>query len=145
MSKEKTATTKTNKKQYKKTATLTPAKKKFAVVYAKTDNGTEAIRQAFPDTAAQSSPTYVSLKANRLIRNAEVSKEIAHQKQKIEYMATKALNRIDELVTSDDEQVAGQNSRWIYEQVHGKAVQKSSNINFNFTQEIDNKQSDYNL
>ena len=36
-------------------------------------------------------------------------------------------------------------SKWIHDKIHGKAVQKSSSVNFNFTQHVGDKSKDYGL
>lgn len=36
-------------------------------------------------------------------------------------------------------------SKWIHDKIHGKAMQKSSNVNFNFTQHVGDKSKDYGL
>lgn len=126
---------KTKRKPYK-TTTLTPAKKKFAREYAKTDNGTQAILRAFPEIT---SPASARVKASRLLTNDNIKMEIQYQKNAISMLASRAVNRIGTLIESDDEAIAGTNSRWVYEQVHGKAVQKSTSLNVNFTQHIDNQ------
>jgi phage terminase small subunit len=109
---------------YSKTATLTPAQKKFAQVYAVTDNATEAVRQAYPKLAGKSTQPSLSVKGHRMLRKVNVMNEIVSQKQQLEAIATKAVDRIDKLVSSDDEDIAFKSSKFAIEQVHGKATQK---------------------
>lgn len=127
-----------------KTSTITLAKKKFSEVYAKTDNGAQAVREAYPELA-NSSVQSVSTKAGRLLKNAEVINHIEYQKNKLERIASQAVDRIEEHVESDDNNVSLNASKFVIEQVHGKAVQKSSSVNFNFTAHASDKGSEYGL
>ncbi len=36
-------------------------------------------------------------------------------------------------------------SKWIHDKIHGKATQKTSSVNFNFTQHVGDKSKDYGL
>ena len=127
-----------------KTSILTPAKKKFSEVYAKTDNGIKSVDMAFPELR-DSSPQYKSLKANRMLKNDLVINHIEYQKNKLERIASQAVDRIEEHVESDDSNVSLNASKFVIEQVHGKAVQKSSSVNFNFTAHASDKGSEYGL
>ena len=127
-----------------KTSTITPAKKVFSEVYAKTDNGAKAVRAAYPELA-NSSVQSVSTKAGRLLKNAEVVNHIEYQRNKLEQLATRAVNKVEDLIESDNEQIATTNTWKVIEQVHGKAMQKSSNVNFNFTGHVSDKAQDYGL
>ena len=137
----KSTTTKDGKKKLYKTRELTPAKKKFTEVYAETDNGTLAAQTAFPHLTKGSA----SVKATRLLNNDIVVNHIEYQKNKLEKLASKAVNRVEELIQSDNEMVATTNIWKTIEQVQGKAVQKSTNINYNFTQHATDKGKEYGL
>ena len=50
--------------------------------------------------------------------------EITSQKERLQLIANKAVNRLDSLVDSHDEDIAYKSSKFAIEQVHGKAVQK---------------------
>lgn len=105
---------------------LTPAKKKFSEVYAKTDNAVQAVKEAYPDSKL----TYDS-KANkgyRLLKNAQISAEVENQKRRMELIASRAVNKISDLIESDNEQIATQNSWKAYEQVHGKPLSKNVSL-----------------
>jgi phage terminase small subunit len=122
--------------KYLKTTKLTPAQKKFAKEYAKTDNGRKAIERAFPENK-NSSDNYKRLKAHRLITNDNIQREIEYQKNAIAMLASRAVNRVGTLIDSEKEDIALRSSTWVYEQVHGKAMQKSTSVNINFTQEVE--------
>lgn len=123
-----------NPKKYNKSG-LTPAKKKFAQVYAKTDNATEAVRQAYP--TLQTSDKYLTLKGHRLIANDSVSKEIDYQKGKLEQLASKSVARLEKLIDSDDENVATKNIWNTIHQVQGKPLTKIEQTSTGVTLNID--------
>lgn len=138
----KKTTSKDGKKRYYKTATLTPAKKTFSKVYAETDNATKAVKIAYPDI---SSDAVARVKGHRLLTNDNVVSEIEYQKNKLEKLASKAVNRVEELIQSDNEMIATTNIWKTIEQVQGKAVQKSTSVNYNFTQHTTDKGSNYGI
>lgn len=119
------------------------AKRKFAEAYSRTDNGVKSVDIAYPDN----NYTYGSKAtiANRLLKNVEVVNHIEYQKNKLERIASQAVDKIEEHVESDDSNVSLNASKFVIEQVHGKAVQKSSSVNFNFTQHVGDKSKDYGL
>ena len=107
---------------YKKTQ-LTPAKKKFAEVYAKTDNASEAVRQAYPELAKTSTPNYIKEKGKRLVTNSYVLLEIEKQKEYMEVVSAKAVKRIENIINHGKERNALTASIYAYDQVHGKPTQ----------------------
>ena len=119
------------------------AKKKFAEAYSKTDNGVKSVDIAYPDN----NYTYGSKAtiANRLLKNVEVVNHIEYQRSKLERIASHAVDRIEDHVESDDDNISLNASKFVIEQVHGKAMQKSSNVNFNFTGHVSDKAQDYGL
>lgn len=112
---------KSKKKSYHKSG-LTPAKKRFAQEFAKTDNATQSLLTAYEGKNV----TYGSAAtiANRLLKNVEVSSEIEYQKGKLEKLASRAVDKVEQLINSDNEQVATTNVWKTIEQVQGKATQK---------------------
>ena len=114
---------KTNRK-----STLTPAKKRFAIEYAKTDNGTQAVKNAY------GKDTYTELsarnKAYTLLTNPNVNNEIAIQKAKLENLANKAIVKIDELLDSDNQKIASSNAQFVINKVH-PTITKTENTNLN--------------
>jgi len=124
-----------------KTNKLTPANKKFVDVYAKTNNGTKAALEAFPHLTKGSA----GVKANRMLNNDKIVNHIEYQRNKLEQLATKAVQRVESLIQSDNEMVASTNVWKTIEQVQGKAMQKSTNVNVNFTGHVNDKGSDYSI
>lgn len=58
------------------------------------------------------------------------------------------MNTVGEYGNSDkiqERSLAVDTSKWIHDKIHGKAVQKSSSVNFNFTQHVGDKSKDYGL
>jgi phage terminase small subunit len=108
---------------YRKT-TLTPAKKRFAQVYAQTDNASEAVRQAFPNLAKNSSQKTIQNKGSRLLSNAIVLQDIERQKEYMEAIASKAVKRLENIIDNGKERNALTASMYAYDQVHGKATQR---------------------
>lgn len=109
-----------------KTNTLkanSPAKKKFALKYAKTDNGTEAARRAFPELAGENNRASLAVKASRLLRNDSVIQDIQLQKDRLQAIASKAVDRLDQIVEQGKEHNALQASQYVLDQVHGRATQ----------------------
>jgi len=105
---------------------LTPAKKKFAEVYAKTDNASKAVRIAFKGNKL----TKYSIrdKGRTLLTNPHVNAEIENQKHRMELIASKAVDKIEGLIDSENENIATQNSWKAYEQVHGKPLGKNISL-----------------
>lgn len=111
------------KNQYAKSK-LTPAKKRFAQVYAETDNASEAVRQAYPHLVKNSTKNYIKEKGKRLVTNGYVLLEIEKQKEVMEVIAGKAVQRLEEIIDNGKEHNALTASMYAYDQVHGKATQR---------------------
>lgn len=131
------------KRKPHKTNDKTVALNKFSEVYAKTSNGVKAVTEAYPDRQL----TYGSkaVLATRLLKNDNVVNQIEYQRNKLERIGNRAVDKIEEHVESDDSNVSLNASKFVIEQVHGKAVQKSSSVNFNFTSHVSDKSKDYGL
>lgn len=123
-------------KNYKKSE-LTPAKKKFAQTYAKTDNAAQAVRIAYPDSAQTMTDETIRNKATRLLTNASVNEEIEYQKNKLERLASKSVARLEKLIESEDENVATKNIWNTIHQVQGKPLTKIETTTTGVTLNID--------
>lgn len=115
-----------NRRKTNRKSELTPAKRAFAIEYAKTDNGTQSVLKAF--SGNNYSPEVAAVKANQLLRNPNVMNHIEYQKNKLEQLASKAVTRLDDLIQSDNEQVATTNIWNTIHQVQGKPLTKSINL-----------------
>lgn len=126
---------------------LTPARQRFVDEYIATDNATEAVRRAYPELAKNavtvSSKHYLSVKGDRLLSNDDVNSAIASQRAKLEALSHKAIKRVEQLITSDNEQIATVNSWNTIRQVLGNPTQqveaKSTAIRLNI--DLSGKQS----
>ena len=107
--------------KYRKTSMLTPAKKKFAHIYAQTDNASEAVRQAYPHLTNRNT---IKDKGHRLLTNTHILQDIAEQKAIMDINAGKAALRIGEIIDNGAEHNSLIASKFAYEHTHGKARQK---------------------
>jgi len=128
--------------KYTKTKTLTPAKQKFAQEFAKTDNATLAVKRAYPELAKAVEAegrvdTVLRVKANRLLTNENVQQAIVSQKNKLATIANRAVQRVEQLVESDNEKIATANVWQVIDHVHGKAVQQIETSSTAITLNID--------
>lgn len=96
----------------------------FAEVYARTGSPKQAMLAAEP--ALEDRPHYTSIKAARTLQKPDVQDKIS---KKLEKMSVKAVKNIEKLMSSDDEGIATTNNWRVLEQVRGKAVTRSLNIN----------------
>lgn len=110
---------------------LTPARQRFVDEYIATDNATEAVRRAYPELAKNADivgkkDRYKALrvKATRLLANDDVNSAIANQRAKLEVLSHKAIKRVEQLITSDNEQIATVNSWNTIRQVLGNPTQQ---------------------
>lgn len=118
----------TPKKTYRKTDPDNPARKHFAQLYAtgdpdkglKPNNATQSYKAAFPGTPDRSARQL----GYELLTNLDVQADIDQQRQMIEALGGKAIRKIDSLMDTDDENIAGVNDRYVSDQNLGKATQK---------------------
>lgn len=110
-------------KQYSKTTDKSAAKQRFAHFYALTDNASEAVRQAYPHLRNSSQKT-IQNKGSRLLSNAIVIQDIQKQKERMETVSSKAVQRIENIIDSGKEHNALTASMYAYDQVHGRATQR---------------------
>lgn len=106
-------------KHYRKTdPLLSPAYKKFAQVFAATNNASEAVRQAFPQLNL--TPLSVRDKGRVLLTNTHVLAEIEEQKSAMQAVAGRAIHKLNSLVDSEKQGIALDASKFVVQQVHGK-------------------------
>lgn len=115
----------TTGKKARKTTRVTPDKVRFAKEYAKDTNGTKAALKVYPHLTPESAAN----KAYRLLKNNDVLDTIEKQRQRMELLASKSVQKFEEHMDSDDGNLSFSASKFVYEQVHGKATQKNLNIN----------------
>lgn len=114
-----------------KTRELTPAQKRFAHAFAGSNNATKATREAFP-LLKSSTRQSLAVKGHRMLNNVNVLNEIQDQKARLAVIASKAVNKIGQLVDSDKEGIALDASKYAIDQSLGKATvkieQKSAHV-----------------
>lgn len=96
----------------------------FAEVYAHTKSPNKAMLAAQPDLITHK--RYAAVKAQRMLKKSDVQEKI---QQNLEKMAKKASKRIDELITSENEQIATTNAWKVIEHVRGTPTHRSINLN----------------
>lgn len=96
----------------------------FAEVYVRTDSPIKAMQAAEP--ALLDKPAYASVKANRTLQRTDMKARID---QKLTKMSKKALKKIDELIVSDNEQIATTNAWKVIEHNIGTPVKRNINVN----------------
>lgn len=101
---------------------LTPAKKKFAHEYARTDNGTQSVLTAFPTNLTIGS---ARVKAQRLLTNDAVIDEITSQKEQIQQLSNNSLTVFREHMQPQTKpEIRERVAEFVWEQAHGKATQR---------------------
>lgn len=104
---------------------LDSAKKAFALAIAQGKNRREAIAIAFPDLLSRSSNAYMRMKAYRLMMNDDVVTEVTVQQERLAKLGDKAINTLEDLMDVGQEHNALAASQFVYEQIHGKATQRT--------------------
>ena len=109
--------------KYSKTTDKSAAKQRFATFYSLTDNASEAVRLAYPHLKNSSQKT-IQNKGSRLLSNAIVLHDIQRQKERMEVVAGKAVERIEDIIDTGKDHNALTASMFAYDQVHGRATQR---------------------
>lgn len=94
---------------------------KFKALEATQGNGSEAVRILEPDTKSVGTRAHT---INKKANNAEVTTYIDNQ---LATIAQPSINRLKELVESDNEQVATKNVHYVIDHLRGKAISRSIN------------------
>jgi len=121
---------------------LTPAKQKFAEEFAKTDNATLAVKRAYPEQAERikaegKSDIVLRVKANRLLTNDNVQQAITTSKNRIVQLSSRAVERLGEIIESEQESNSLKASIFVTEQAIGKARQEVDVTTSSVTLNID--------
>lgn len=101
---------------------------KFAIDYQRYGKGSKAVNVAFDNAY---SPEVASVKANRMLKNANVKHAIDYVQKQIDNGAVIAVDKVIELAESDNEQVALNSSKYLINQAIGTPVTRSENKNVN--------------
>lgn len=100
----------------------------FAEVYAKTNSPSKAMIASEPGLA--NNRNYAKVKAQRMLKKPDVKSKIDKKLQK---MSKRALENIDEMLTSDNEQIKFNNTWKVIEHNIGTPVKRSINANVKAT------------
>lgn len=96
----------------------------FAEIVSRTGSPKKAMIAIEPELVNK--PAYAANKGYRMMQRSDVQEKI---QKKLENMQPKAMKRIKELVMSEDESIATQNSWRVVEHIRGKPVAKNLNVN----------------
>lgn len=112
---------KTTKRPYRKITPRTVAEHATQVLID--GNGTAAVRSLSPEYQA---PDRRAVRIVAKSRNVTAQEYIENGLQQI---GSEAIDRIGELVHSEDERIATKNAHFVVEHIRGKAVQRNLNAN----------------
>lgn len=107
---------------------LTIAKQNFAKAIAEGKNRREAMSVSFPDLMSKSSNAYIRLKAYRLMTEDNVLTEVTLQQEKLANLGGKSISVLEDIMDVGLEHNALDASKFVYEQIHGKATQRTEVI-----------------
>lgn len=103
-------------------------------------SGTQAVLKTYGKPDKELSYHTAGQIAHENLRKPEIVSRLAEHNSMIESVLT---NTVQEYGYSDkiqERSLAVDTSKWLHDKIHGKAVQKSSSVNMNFTQHVtDNK------
>lgn len=105
------------KRQYRLITPLTIAQ--FEAEKIVTGNGTAAIRKL---NANYKSP---EARSNRIVSKSKQVNASEMIESRLQQIASDAIERVGELVNSEDEKIATKNSHYVIDHIRGKAVQRS--------------------
>lgn len=117
--------TKTLTKYTKRDKELDASRKAFALAIAQGKNRREAMSIAFPSIMSKSSNNYIRLRAFRLLTEDNVLTEVAHQRERLEELGGKSISVLEDIMDVGQEHNALEASKFVYEQIHGKATQRT--------------------
>lgn len=100
----------------------------FAEVYAHTKKPITAAIAAEPELITRRN--YANVKARRELKKPDIQEKI---QKNLEKMSKNAIKRIDEMIHSDNEAIATQNSWKVVEHIRGTPTNKNLNVNAHLT------------
>lgn len=111
---------KKTKRAYRRITPATVAKHKADILLA--GNGTAAIRENEPDYRAPDK------RSQQILSKTPDQNTVEYIETSLQQIGATAIQRLNELVQSEDERVAGVNTRYAIDQLRGKAVTKSVSL-----------------
>ena len=121
----------TQKRVYKKITPRTVATHAAQAVLS--GNNTQAVREIEPEYTAPQA------RANRIVTKSVNSNALEYIDNSLQQIAGDAIDRVGELVHSEDERIATKNAHFVIEHIRGKAVQRniSATVRLNIQSVLD--------
>ena len=104
-------------------------------------SATEAVKRTYNATTNHSAEVI----ASENLRKPEIISRLGDANNMIEQVLMDTVGEYGNSDKIQERSLAVDTSKWIHDKIHGKAVQKSSSVNFNFTQHVGDKSKDYGL
>ena len=125
------AITKTSKRPYKKITHATVARHVAQAVIS--GNGTRAVETLEPEYIAPDK------RAQRIVAKSRDVNVAEYIDNSLEQIGSEAIDRVGELVHSEDERIATKNAHFVIEHIRGKAVQRniSASVKLNIQSVLD--------
>ena len=101
--------------------------------------------QAIKNTYNVSTNHSAEVMASENLRKPEIISRLGDANNMIEQVLMDTVGEYGNSDKIQERSLAVDTSKWIHDKIHGKAVQKSSSVNFNFTQHVGDKSKDYGL
>lgn len=101
--------------------------------------------QAVKNTYNVSTNHSAEVMASENLRKPEIISRLGDANNMIEQVLMDTVGEYGNSDKIQERSLAVDTSKWIHDKIHGKAVQKSSSVNFNFTQHVGDKSKDYGL
>jgi len=121
----------TPKRVYKKITPRTVANHQAQAVLS--GNGTQAVRVTDPEYTAPDA------RAVRIVAKNRDVNALQYIENGLEQIGSEAIDRVGELVHSEDERIATKNAHFVIEHIRGKAVQRNitANVRLNIQSVLD--------
>ena len=91
-------------------------------------SGTKAVIQVNDDVYSNPAD-----RAYHIQRQSDKGNAIQYIDDRLQQISVTAINRVDEMLLSDDERIATKNAHFVIDHVRGKALQRSDNRNVNIS------------
>jgi hypothetical protein len=122
---------------------LTDKERKYVML--RTSNPKMTKVRAVMETYNTKTPTVAGNIAWELEKKPKIQNALLAHSKLAEETIVQAIMDYKESDKQWQRTLAVETSKWVHDKLHGKAVQKSHNVNQNFTEHISKKQADYDL
>lgn len=122
---------KTNKRPYRRITPRTVANHNAQVLIS--GNGSAAVRETNPEYKAPERRAY------QIVKKSQSVSAMEYIENGLEQIGSEAIDRVGELVHSEDERIATKNAHFVIEHLRGKAVQRniSATVRLNIQSVLD--------